>query len=66
MEPMESRLTTIVYDPSGNVSGLAAPLGERVAQEGSGPIVTYTYDPKSGILQITQSEEPGSSNDAGQ
>ena len=63
MEPMASRLMTIVYDPAGNVSGRTENLKDQVAQEGSSPIVTYTYDRNGGTLEIAKSDKSAPSNE---
>ena len=60
MEPSEFKITTIVYDSVGNVPGSAEYVRDRVAKDGSGPVVTYTFDPNGGILRMTGPDEPGS------
>ncbi len=66
MEPSEFRITTIVYDRQGNIQGSAEVIRDRVAKEGTGPVVTYTFDPHGDILRVARPDEQGFSPEESQ
>ena len=59
MEPLETKITTYVYDTAGNRSLAAHSLQGRVAKEGTGPVVTNTYDPNSSTPYLRNPDAPG-------
>ena len=60
MEPMESRLTTMIYDPAGDLSVLEECIGDQGTPEPLGFSTSYTYDANGTVLPILPTAGPGS------
>ncbi len=59
MEPLGFKVTTMVYDSAGNSTLSEIILRNPVAKEGTGPVVTYTYDPNSSTPCLRKPDAPG-------
>ena len=65
MEPLGFKITTMVYDSAGNRTLSEIVLRNPMAKEGTGPVVTYTYDPKSSASYLLKPDAPDTDGEAG-